>query len=205
MHGEQVFPADSAILTPPYTVQSIFLSSVKICDSVVRVNDRSEIARKIEERRKDIEARRDEKRKQKEALKVLEGGSFGGAGSANENNGEKEIPPLKSEHESKLATSTISSTGTVETTISAANAELKNKEAAKEVSTNKPDSATAATATTQPLSSTSSSTKTGASTTTNEKPKRKKAKIDAQTGLECVDSHENCPFWAATVGSLSCN
>mmetsp|Transcript_14835 Transcript_14835/g.41988 ORF Transcript_14835/g.41988 Transcript_14835/m.41988 type:complete len:107 (-) Transcript_14835:390-710(-) len=24
------------------------------------------------------------------------------------------------------------------------------------------------------------------------------AEIDAMTGLECVDQHENCPFWGAT-------
>ena len=27
-------------------------------------------------------------------------------------------------------------------------------------------------------------------------------KIDAMTGLECVDNHEQCPFWAATGGKL---
>jgi len=165
----------------------------KSCDrcNVVRVNDRNEIGRYIKERQKEMEARRDEKRKEKETLKVLEGSSFGNADVAIEKNARMD---LKADHDNKLATATISSTGTVESTVSATNnKELNKNEEATESSTNKLDSATA-TATTQP-----SQQKPATSTsTTNEKPKRKKTKTDAQTGLECVDFHENCPFWAAT-------
>jgi len=167
----------------------------KSCDrcNVVRVNDRSEITRYIEERKKEMEKRREEKRKEKEALKVLEGGSFGNAG-VNEKKDQKELP--RPEHENNLATATISSTGTVETATSDTNEEVDKIEKEMEVSTNKSDSASSTRQSSSLEAATSSSS--AATTSAKEKPKKKKAKIDAQTGLECVDSHENCPFWAAT-------
>ena len=49
----------------------------------------------------------------------------------------------------------------------------------------------------------SASSSTGTSSSSVTKPNKKKTKIDANTGLECVDLDDNCPFWAATVRSIA--
>jgi len=151
----------------------------KSCDRchVTRVNDRSEINKIIAQRRKEIEERQKERRKAKEALKVLDGVSD-----------ENKDGPKKSETTAATtATATISSTGEIET--NPVSTTIKGASA----STSKPITAAATAKTTS-----SSTTKA-----TTIPPKKKKIKIDAQTGLECVDLDDNCPFWAATGDCLN--
>lgn len=79
---------------------------------------------------------------------------------------------------SSTATASISSTGEVETTVDSATTTKNGNQG----------------------SVTSTSTTRAESSTT--KPNKKNTKIDVNTGFECVDLDENCPFWAATVRSL---
>jgi len=174
----------------------------KSCDrcKFVRVNDRAEMNRFIEQKRKEKEEQREIERKEKEVLKVLEGGVFDSGDNGNKNR-QKELPPPKTETENTAATTTatttISATGEVETTISATSGDLNQSNGDAVVSTANSDTVDIRTSNTD-ISLTAAATRTTGSSTTDEKPRRKKAKIDAETGLECVDMNENCPFLAAT-------
>ncbi len=171
------------------------------CIRFVRVNDRAEMNRFIEQKRKEKEEQREIERKEKEVLKVLEGGVFDSGDNGNKNR-QKELPPPKTETENTAATTTatttISATGEVETTISATSGDLNQSNGDAVVSTANSDTVDIRTSNTD-ISLTAAATRTTGSSTTDEKPRRKKAKIDAETGLECVDMNENCPFLAATV------
>ena len=159
--------------------------STKHHNSVMRVNNREDISGIIAQRKKEIEEKRDERRKAKEALKALEGST-----QQRENNTDGRA----------TATATISSTGEIETTAPVNVRDSNRKEGEKDASNAKPN----AEATTTAQTTSSSSTTATSSSATTPKPKKKKTKIDAMTGLECVDLHENCPFWAATVCYIIC-
>jgi len=169
----------------------------KSCDrcKFVRVNDRAEMNRFIEQKRKEKEEEREIERKEKEVLKVLEGDSFDGGDNGNKN-GRKELPPPKTETDNIAATTTattiISATGEVESTIRATSGDLNQNNGDVVVSTANSDTADMSSSTIDIAATTT------AATATNEKTGRKKAKIDAETGLKCVDLNENCPSWAAT-------
>jgi len=125
------------------------------CDrcNVIRVNNQAEINRIIAQKRKEIEAKREIKRKEKEVLDVLQNRG-GGGGRAQAVEGGKD---------SDTSTGSAAATAT-----NIANSGSSGGDKAQQ---------TAMAAKTKPT-----------------KPK----KIDAETGLECVDKdEENCPKWAA--------
>ena len=110
--------------------------------------------------------------RQSEARKTEETGSIGDANEKVGNNG------IGKRSSTATATASISSTGEVETNV---------------------DSATTTRNGDQGSVTSTSATRAPSSTT---KPNKKNTKIDVNTGSECVDLDENCPFWAATVSSL---
>lgn len=170
----------------------IFTYHDDFAHSVVRVKDHSEINKYIAQKQKEINEKRNQRQKQKEVLKVLEGGPIGNT-------------------DAKSTTTTL-------TTPNLHNSETRkeiNKAANEETSVGngyidetietktKTTGATKATALSsdveQSMTTTTTSTSSSSSIPNNQV---KKKKIDSETGLECVDSHKSCPFWASTVSAV---
>jgi len=162
----------------------------KSCDrcNVVRVNNRNEINRYIEERKQELEAKRELRKKEQEALEALRGG---GALESGETKKQQQLPPPQQDTANAKAKATTTATVSSDGSIVVDEVPKQQSESRAEVVSNtKPIVAQTTTAT----SSSSSSSPSSSSSTGIEK---KKVKIDANTGLECVDLNENCPFWAA--------
>jgi len=158
----------------------------------------------MEEKKKELAEKRKLKDKAKEALQALEGGIGSSDGTAtetsigtendnnNNNNKENKLPPPTAETATiTAAEATISNDGSVSSNKAVVG---DSKQESKETVLAEPT--TTAAATQKPT--TGDQPNKIKNEIQNQNKNKKRAKIDAETGLECVDIHENCPFWAAT-------
>ena len=166
----------------------------------------------MEEKKKELAEKRKLKDKAKEALQALEGGIGSSDGTAtetsigtendnnnnshNSNNKENKLnklpPPTAETATITAAEATISNDGSVSSNKAVVG---DSKQESKETVVSEPT--TTAAATQKPT--TGDQPNKIKNEIQNQNKNKKRAKIDAETGLECVDIHENCPFWAATV------
>lgn len=155
--------------------------------NVVRVKDHSEINKYIAQKQKEINEKRNQRQKQKEVLKVLEGGPIGNTDVQSTTT--TLTTPIFHNSEINEISKAISDeksvgNGSMDETI-----ETKEKTIGTTKTTTLSSDVQRSMITTKPTSSRSS-------LPSNNKAKKKK--IDSETGLECVDTHKSCPFWAST-------
>ena len=165
----------------------------------------------MEEKKKELAEKRKLKNKAKEALQALEGG-IGSSDStetntgiendkSRHNNNNKEnnlLPPIAETATITAAEATISNDGSVSSNTAVV---VDSKQESKEtvvVATLEPEPTTTVDVTQKPTTG----NQPNQIKNENQNKNQKRAKIDAETGLECVDIHENCPFWAATVSCV---